>query len=144
MEIAATGKILVSASFENHEDWFRLADGAITNEQARRLEVSDAQVDTDTMILSMPRRLILELGLRPLGSRKARTRAGLTTLQIWGTVRLTIQGRDCISDVIEMPDDSPVLIGRVPLALLDFVVDHVGQRLIGNPEHGGEDIIELY
>jgi hypothetical protein len=36
------------------------------------------------------------------------------------------------------------LIGQVPLELLDFVVDPRGQRLIGNPEHGGEHIIELY
>ena len=27
---------------------------------------------------------------------------------------------------------------------LSFVVDPVGQRLIGNPAHGGEHIIELY
>jgi hypothetical protein len=27
---------------------------------------------------------------------------------------------------------------------LDLVVDTVGQRLIGNPAHGGEHVIELY
>jgi hypothetical protein len=30
------------------------------------------------------------------------------------------------------------------LELLDFVVDPVHQRLIGNPAHGGEQMIELY
>ena len=44
----------------------------------------------------------------------------------------------------ELPDDCPVLIGQVPLELLDFVVDPAGQRLIGNPEHGGEHVLELY
>jgi hypothetical protein len=45
---------------------------------------------------------------------------------------------------VGVPDDCPVLIGQVPLELLDFVVDPGGQRLIGNPAHGGEHIIELY
>jgi hypothetical protein len=46
--------------------------------------------------------------------------------------------------VTEIPDDCPVLIGQVPLELLDFVVDPKGQRLIGNPAHGGEHMIEIY
>ena len=63
---------------------------------------------------------------------------------MYGTVRLTVQGRDCTCDAVGVPDDCPVLIGQVPLELLDFVVDPGGQRLIGNPAHGGEHIIELY
>jgi hypothetical protein len=37
--------------------------------------------------------------------------------------RLTIQGRDCAIDVGEIGDGFPVLIGQVPLELLDWVVD---------------------
>ena len=59
-------------------------------------------------------------------------------------MRLAIQGRECPCDVTELPDDCPVLIGQIPLELLDFVVDPVNQRLIGNPAHGGEHILELY
>lgn len=57
---------------------------------------------------------------------------------------MTIQGRDCPCDVVEVPDDCPVLVGQVPLELMDFVVDPVNQRLIGNPAHGGEQIVDLY
>ena len=39
---------------------------------------------------------------------------------------------------------NPVLIGQIPLELLDWVVDPKGQRLIGNPEHGGEQIMEVF
>ena len=66
------------------------------------------------------------------------------TLQVYGTARVVVQGRECSCDVIELPDDCPTLLGQVPLELLDFVVDPSGQRLIGNPAHGGEHIIELY
>ena len=43
-----------------------------------------------------------------------------------------------------MADTCPVIIGYVPLELLDFVVDPKGQRLIGNPEHGGEFMFDMY
>ena len=55
-----------------------------------------------------------------------------------------IQGRDCDLDVMEVPDGVPVLVGQVPLELLDFVVDPINQRLIGNPDHGGEQVLEMY
>jgi hypothetical protein len=57
---------------------------------------------------------------------------------VYGTVQLTIQGRDCPLDVGEASDEFPVLIGRIPLEALGSVVDAKGQRLVGNPEHGGE------
>jgi len=47
-------------------------------------------------------------------------------------------------DVMEVPDDIPVLIGQLPLEQLDFVVDLRSRSLIGNPAHGGEHIFELY
>jgi hypothetical protein len=65
-------------------------------------------------------------------------------MNIYGTVRLTIQGRDCPTDVTELPDDCPVLIGQIPLEYLDFVVDMKARRLVGNPAHGGDWVLEMY
>lgn len=144
MEIATMGKVLVTAKIESMDDLVKVELGIITADQVRCIEVSDALVDTAATILSMPKRMIAQLGLRPVRTRQAVTSAGPVTVQIYGTVRLTIQGRDCPTDVTELPDVCPVLIGQIPLELLDFVVDPVGQRLIGNPAHGGEHVIELY
>jgi len=55
-----------------------------------------------------------------------------------------IQGRDCIVDVGEVPDELPVLTGQVPLELLDWVVDSKVQKLIGNPERGGERMLDVF
>src|ERR1700730_3269700 len=144
MKTTTVEKVIVSATMENLHDLFDVSRGLLRDEQVRRVEVTDALVDTGASNLSMPRRLITQLGLQPFRTRQARTSAGPVTLQIHGTVRLTVQGRDCTCDVIELPDDCPVLIGQVALELLDFVVDPVSPRLIGNPAHGGEHIIELY
>jgi hypothetical protein len=31
----------------------------------------------------------------------------------------------------------------VPLGLLDFVIDPTVRRLIGNPQHGGEQMLDM-
>jgi hypothetical protein len=65
-------------------------------------------------------------------------------MPLYSVVRLTIQGRECALDVGEIADELPVLIGQIPLEALDFVVDMNSQRLIGNPAHGGEHIIDVF
>lgn len=144
MENATMGKVLVMAKIENMHDLLDVRAGRLAAEKIRSVEVSDALVDTGATMLSMPKRLIDQLGLFPIRTRQVRTSAGPATVQVYTVVRLTIQERDCSSDVIELPDDCPVLIGQLALEALDFVVDPIGQRLIGNPAHGGEHIIELY
>jgi predicted aspartyl protease len=138
------GKVLVSALIENVFDLYEVKQGRWTPDAVRRIDVTEALVDTGASTLCLPRRMVATLGLMPLRSRPARTGSGPTVFQVFGTVRLTVGGRDCTCDVVELPDDLPVLIGQVPLELLDFVVDPNGQCLIGNPAHGGEQVIEVY
>jgi predicted aspartyl protease len=144
METQTVGRILVTAKVESLKDLDKVEEGTLPPDQVRFVEVHDALVDTGATSLSMPKRLIDQLGLRPVRTKKARSSAGPVTLQIYGAVRLTIQGRDCLSDVAEVPDDCPVLIGQVPLELLDWVADAKNHRLIGNPEHGGEHMLDMY
>ena len=138
------GRVTVAAKIENVAELFLSQSGTLSPEQVHRIEVSDALVDTGATTLSMPKSMIDQLNLTPLRSRTARTSAGPARFQVYGAVRLTVQGRECTLDVAEIPDDCPVLIGQVPLELLDFVVDPINQRLIGNPAHGGEQMIEMY
>jgi predicted aspartyl protease len=144
METAAMGKVLVAARIENLYDLHEVSLGSRAADAVRFAEVTDALVDTGASTLSLPRSMVAKLGLKPLRSRNARTAAGPTTLRVFGTVRLTVQGRECTCDAVEIADDCPVLIGQVPLELFDFVVDPSRQLLIGNPAHGGEQVIELY
>jgi predicted aspartyl protease len=138
------GRVTVTAMIENSGDLYMVEKGALAADQVRRIEVNDALVDTGATNLSIPKRLIQQLGLVPFRSRVVRTTAGTANFQVYGGVRLTIQGRDCHLDVVELPDDCPVLIGQIPLESLDFVVDMSAHRLVGNPAHGGEHMIELY
>jgi len=138
METFTMGKVVVPAKIENLEDVFNSEKGLLPTDQVRRLEVLDAVVDTGATTLLLPKSMIASLGLKPLRTRHSRGLGGDFLLHMYGTVRLTIQGRDCVVDVGEIGDDYPVLVGQVPLELLDWIVDTKGWRLVGNPEHGGE------
>ncbi|HUY32109.1 MAG TPA: aspartyl protease family protein [Pirellulales bacterium] len=144
METPTMGKVLVTAKIENLEDLFNAKRGLLADDQVRRVEVTDALVDTGATTLLLPKRMIAALGLEPVRVREARGIGGSVPMVTYRAVRLTIQGRDCAIDVGEVSDELPVLIGQVPLELLDWVVDPKGQRLIGNPEHGGEHMMDVF
>jgi predicted aspartyl protease len=144
MEAATVGRILVPAKIENNYDLENLARGLVCNEEVRRIEVEDARIDTGATYLAMPKHIIDQLGFRKLQTSRAKTAAGTVSFGIYGAARLSVQGRECIMEVSGLDDDFPVLVGVIPLELLDFVVDPQGQRLIGNPNHGGEWMIDMY
>ena len=144
MGIETMGKVLVTAKVENLSDLYMVNRGFLSADNVRHVEVSDALVDTGATFLSMPKRLIDQLGLEPVRTRKVADECWQCGSPDAQRRSADDSGRDCLSDVTELPDDCPVLIGQLPLESLDFVIDLAGRRLIGNPEHGGEHIIELY
>jgi predicted aspartyl protease len=144
MGSATMGKVLVTAKIENLKDLYLAKEKRAKSGRVRWVEVADALVDSGVTSLCLPTRLIHQLGLAKMGTRHIRTTAGISETSAYEAVRLTIQERDCIVDVLEISNDRPVLVGQVPLTILDFVIDPKVQRLIGNPEHGGERMGEQY
>jgi predicted aspartyl protease len=144
MEITTMGRVTVAARIENFQDAYQANKGLLPLDKIRSVQVSDALVDTGAMLLSLPTRLIRQLDLTQQRTRSARTAAGLRSFVIYEPVALTVQGRLCVVEVAELPDDCPVLIGQVPLELLDFVVDPGARLLIGNPDHGGEHMMDMF
>ena len=138
------GAVTVEATIQNVADVYNAATGQLATDKIRAIQVSDALVDTGATMLGLPQRMIKQLGLIPVRERKARTPTGPATFQIYGTVRLTIQERMTNCDVVELPDDCPALIGQIPLEGLDFLVDPIARRLVGNPSHNGEQMIDLF
>jgi predicted aspartyl protease len=144
METKVMGRVLTEATLENLNDVLNAENGVLPLERVRRYTVPDALVDTGATMLSLPANLIKKLGLQKYSRRRVRSTTGVAEADLYAAVRLTIQGRICTMDVMEVPDDTPVLIGQLPLEQLDFVVDLQSRMLIGNPAHGGEQMYELY
>ena len=144
MEGEPVGRVLIEATIENLEDLWDVRRNRIPDGQAGRVVVPDALVDTGATLLSLPKAMIQRLGLERFGTKRMTSSLGVGEAGIYEAVRLTIQGRSCTMDVIEVPDGIPVLIGQIPLEHLDFVVDMRSHTLIGNPAHGGEHTYEAY
>ncbi len=144
MGVDTMGRVLVQAKVENLADLYLANRGLLEPSKIRNLEIADALVDTGATLLCLPLRFVEQLGLNPGRNRRVRTACGLIDLAIYDAVKLTIQGRECTVDVAAIPNDCPALIGQIPLEILDFIVDAKGQRPIGNPEHGGEQMIEIF
>lgn len=144
MEPHTVGRVITEATIENLEDLWAAKRGLLPAEDVRRIIVSDAPVDTGATLLSLPRKVIAQLGLARTGTKRVTGSTGGGEAGMYDAVRLTIRGRTCTMDVMEVPDEVPVLIGQLPLEPLDLVVDLRSRSLVGNPAHGGEHVYELY
>lgn len=138
------GRVLAEATIENMRDLWAVEESQLDDSAVRRVVVKDALVDTGATTLALPSRCIEQLGLKKVAEKQATSSQGVGPVSIYEAVKLTVMDRFCTVDVVEVPDEVPVLIGQIPLEMMDLVVDLQGRRLIGNPAHGGEQILELY
>jgi predicted aspartyl protease len=136
-------RVLTEVKITNLEDAWAARKGSLTPDRVRSKTVSDALVDTGATSVALPTSLIRELGLTKRYDKQARTAVGLRSIGVYDAVRVEIMGRDCTVDPIEVPDETGVLVGQIPLEMMDFVVDPQGRKLIGNPAHNGQQVIEL-
>jgi hypothetical protein len=56
-------------------------------------------------------------------------------LDVVGPVEIRFKNRRASVDALVLPGDSDVLLGAVPLELMDVLIDARNQRLIVNPAH---------
>ena len=138
------GRVTTEVSISNLGDLYDVERGRMTADQVRRIVVPDALVDTGASTLALTPSLIGRLGLAKRFEKRIHTAAGPTKTGQYDAVRVEIMGREATVDPIEVPEGTPILIGQIPLEAMDWVVDLGGQKLIGNPAHGGEHIIEMY
>ena len=137
------GKVVVRIKAANWADIEFLALGQTTG-PPRTVEV-EALVDTGATGLYLKASLITQLGLRHIGERTALTMSNRReTRRLFAPVELEIQGRNTQYQVTELPDDLPNIVGQIPLESMDWVIDLTGQKLIGNPAHGGELLHEEF
>lgn len=136
------GKVIVRIRVTNYNDLMRREDGLLAADP-RSAEV-DALVDTGAMRLYLQRGVVRALGLGKSGETTSRTTNGICRRDVYRPVELELMGRSGPFDVVEVDDDVPNLVGLIPLEYLDFVVDPLGQRLIPNPEHGGQHMTDEF
>ena len=144
MGAATMGKVFVQAQVTNLKDAWDAERGLRLPGEVRTASIPNALVDSGATLLAMPPSVIKQLGLTRTATKRARTASGVGEFGLYDAVRLAVQGRECTVEVMELPEGAPVLIGQIPLESLDFVIDMRGQKLIGNPEHGGDHMYDMF
>lgn len=144
METSDMGRVITEATISNLHDVVEARFGKLPGERVRRITIADALVDSGATSLGLPKPLIDQLGLTKRFEKRARTAGGVRMVNVYDAVRVEIMGREATVDPIEVPNESPVLIGQIPLEMMDWVIDMQARKLIGNPAHGGEQILELW
>src|SRR5689334_11013303 len=94
------GRVLTEAKIENLGDLWAVEQGSLTSDKVRRITVDDALVDAGATLLSLPTRLIHQLGLKKRYTKRVTSTTGKAEAAVYGTVRLTIQDRECPLDVL--------------------------------------------
>ena len=135
------GRIVTQIRVENMMDAILAEQGELDEIKVRVVEL-EALVDTGATFLCLPKNKIRELGLNSLGTRKATTANGRVDREVFRGAQLTIMGRTCSVDIMELPEDMLPLVGYIPLENLDLKPDPQRQEL--NPAHGDKMVFDLY
>lgn len=143
LEVEPVGRVVTPIRVENLKDLWDAERGTLPSDKIRRLDVMDALVDTGSTMLALPTRHIEQLGLKKNRERDVVTTRGISKANVFDAVRLTIMGRECVVEVMEVSNATPSLVGQIPLEILDLVVNPLAGTLTGNPAHGGEHVLEL-
>ena len=93
-----------------------------------------AVADTGAIELVIPEHVAIQLQLAELDPRELRLADGTRKVVRYAApVKVQMMGRDCVTGAIVMGDQ--VLLGAVPMELMDLVVDPRTRRVIPNPEN---------
>ena len=90
----------------------------------------EATVDTGAFYTSLPARLLRELGVETIGSRKFLIADGRQVEMEYGRAWVTIDGESEVTIVVFGEENAPPLLGAYTLEGLALAVDPSSQRLI--------------
>src|SRR5438034_7548597 len=136
------GRVVVTIKLTNYGDLY-VREMNLSKRKPRSVQVRTL-VDSGATRLCLKPSVIRKLGLRKIDTVRSRTTNGDAIRFKYSPVQLELMGRKENFDVIEIPESVPNLLGQVPLEVLDLVVDSKSQKLIGNPEHGGDQMSEEF
>ena len=136
------GKIMQSATIRNAAQVLAAENGWFDRNQISKTEV-EFLVDTRAAMVCLPHRIIEALALKRNGERKAQTANGEVTRGIYSPISLRIFDREAIMEVMEVPDDTPPLLGYLALETLDLYPNPKLQILEGNPAREGKMVVDL-
>ncbi|MEG4229127.1 aspartyl protease [Microcoleus sp. N9_B2] len=124
------GQVITTITITNRIDRVMAERGFITAEEVRSVILDNVVVDTGATLLSLPARIISQLGLIQVGERDVETSAGIKKGRIFADAQIIVEGREGRFDCLELPEGvSAVLLGVIPMEELGLEPDLKNRRL---------------
>jgi predicted aspartyl protease len=137
------GKVLTDLKLTSLYDLRDFKLKRIGEDEIKSLLINNVIVDSGASMLCLSKEIIEQLNLEFVKTIKVNTADGIVTRGIYGPVVYEIQGRSARGDVLELAHPRiHALIGKIPLEQLDFLINPAANRLVTNPEHEGELILD--
>jgi predicted aspartyl protease len=124
------GQVITTITVTNRIDRVMAERGFISADEVRSVILDNVVVDTGATLLSLPARIISQLGLIQVGERDVETSAGIKKGQIFADAQIIVEGREGRFDCLELPEGvSAVLLGVTPMEELGLEPDFKNRRL---------------
>ena len=135
------GEARVKVTLTNGGDEVMVRRGLLTADKIRHYE-TDALVHTGAIRSVLPIQVVQQLGLATVRKTRARyANDSAEDVDVTEIVGIQIIGRRTTEEMLVL--GSEVLIGQTVLESLDLLVDCVSQRVIPNPEHPDQPVINI-
>ena len=135
------GEIRAKVKLTNAVDGALASLGKLPLDEVRSLEV-EGIVDTGAIASVLPIHIVERLGLQIRGHRVAKYADGRNdSVGVTSPVTFEILNRDTIEDALVLGDE--VLIGQTVLEKLDLLADCPNQRVIPNPAHPNQPVLNV-
>lgn len=140
-ENVVMGEVRVKVKLTNGGDEVLVRRGLLTADKVRVYE-ADALVDTGAVKSILPVQVVQQLGLAIVGKTRARyANDSGEDVDITEMVGIDINGRRTTEEALVL--GSEVLIGQTVLESLDLLVDCIAHRVVPNPEHPDQPVINV-
>ena len=127
--------VMTKLTLWNNTDLDLVKRGLMKPEEVRTADL-EALVDTGATSLVIPIDVCQRLGLTPGRTVPVQLADGTNRdMTYFGSLRISILGRDMGCDALAAPEGTTALIGQIPLEALDLVVDPRSRDLRTNPAH---------
>ncbi|MEG4037245.1 aspartyl protease [Microcoleus sp. S36b_A4] len=124
------GQVITTITLTNRIDRVMAERGFIAAEEVRSVILDNVVVDTGATLLSLPARIISQLGLIQVGERDVETSAGIKKGRIFADAQIIVEGREGRFDCLELPEGiSAVLLGVIPMEELGLEPDLKNRQL---------------
>ncbi|HMV83940.1 MAG TPA: aspartyl protease family protein [Blastocatellia bacterium] len=138
------GQVRTQLTITNRLDEGLAERGVITSDQVRKVTLDSVLADTGAMMLSLPIRIIEQLGLTPLKEVLASTAAGYQRTRVFQDAKVSIGDRVGVFQCLELPGGDNPLLGVIPMEELGLELDLQKQELKMLPMEPGNSYLLAY